>query len=45
MTSIDDSVTEKDSARDGVSPSVNWHLKFADCILKQIDEKVQGKSQ
>lgn len=42
--SINPEVTKNDSARDGVSPSSNWHLKFAECVLNQIDAKAQGKS-
>lgn len=33
-----------DIARDGVSPSINWHKKFANEILKQIDERARGTS-
>lgn len=43
-TSIDELVVGNDTARDGASPSVGWHLKFADAILTQINEKAQGKS-
>lgn len=34
-----------DTARDGASPSSNWHLKFADEVLRQINERAQGKSE
>jgi hypothetical protein len=43
-TSIDEKIVGQDTARDGASPSPNWHLKFADVILNQINEKAQGKS-
>lgn len=43
-TSIDEKVVGDDTARDGASPSPKWHLKFAESIFNQINEKAQGKS-
>ena len=42
-TSIDEKIVGNDTARDGASPSPNWHLKFADTIISQINEKAQEK--
>ena len=37
---IDD---QTDIARDGVSPSISWHRKFADEIIRQINARAQEK--
>lgn len=42
VSAIDD---QNDIARDGVSPSINWHRKFADEILRQVNVRAQGKSE
>jgi hypothetical protein len=42
-TSIDEKIVGEDTARDGASPSPRWHLKFAESIFNQINEKAQGK--
>ncbi len=42
--SIDETIVGNDTARDGASPSPNWHLKFADSIIDQINAQAQGKS-
>ena len=42
-TSVDEKVVGNDTARDGASPSPNWHLKFADAILDQIKIKNENK--
>lgn len=39
-SAIDDKV---DTARDGMSPSSNWHKKFANEVLTQINRRAQGK--
>lgn len=38
-SAIDD---QNDIARDGVSPSINWHKRFADEILNQINQRAPG---
>lgn len=39
ISAIDD---KKDIARDGVSPSIRWHKRFAEEILRQIDQRALG---
>jgi len=43
MDSTDEKTVGNDTARDGASPSPNWHRKFAKVILDQINAKAQEK--
>lgn len=42
--SISDEELLNNSARDGASPSPEWHIKFADEVLRQISERAQERS-
>jgi hypothetical protein len=42
MTSVDENIVGNDTARDGASPSANWHLKFAQAIMDQINKDNNG---